>query len=316
MKYLVAGGSGFIGSHLCEKLLELGNEVFCVDNLITGREINIEHLKTNPKFTFLKWDIINPLPENIRIDAIFHLASPASPNAKSPKSYLAYPIETLLVNSVGTKNLLDRAQRCNAKFLLASTSEIYGDPLVHPQKETYWGNVNPNGIRSCYDESKRFAESITMVYHRKFSVDTRIIRIFNTYGPNMDPSDGRVIVNFIKEALEQKPLTVYGDGTQTRSLCFVDDMVNGLIKAMTSEKTNGEVINMGNSTEYTVLDIAKEVKNRIGQKSEIQFEPLPQDDPKKRKPDIEKAKTLLGWEPIIPLSEGLNKTIEYIKTQI
>lgn len=313
MKCLVAGGAGFIGSHLCDKLLAKNHKVVCVDNLLTGRKKNINHLQKEKNFTFLKWDVIKPLPNNLEVEAVFHLASPASPNKDSELSYLKHPIETLLANSIGTKNLLDLSLKCKALFLFASTSEVYGDPKTHPQPETYWGNVNPVGIRSCYDEAKRFGESITMAYHRKFNLDTRIIRIFNTYGPRMDPNDGRVIVNFIKQALEEKPLTVFGDGSQTRSFCYIDDMVEGLIRAMFKTNAKGEIVNIGNPDEYSILETAKLVKDKIGTKSAIVFSPLPEDDPTRRKPDIAKAEKLLDWSPQIPLSVGLEKTISYMK---
>lgn len=313
MKCLVAGGAGFIGSHLCDRLLAKNHKVVCVDNLLTGSKKNISHLQKEQNFTFLKWDVIKPLPENIEIEAVFHLASPASPNKESEMSYLKHPIETLLVNSIGTKNLLDLSLKCKALFLFASTSEVYGDPKTHPQPETYWGNVNPVGIRSCYDEAKRFGESITMTYNRKFNLDTRIVRIFNTYGPRMDPNDGRVIVNFIRQALEEKPLTVFGDGSQTRSFCYVDDMIEGLIRAMFKTNTKGEIINLGNQDEYSILETAKLVKDKMSTKSAIVFSPLPEDDPTRRKPDITKAEKLLDWSPQIPLSVGLEKTISYMK---
>lgn len=313
MKCLVAGGAGFIGSHLCDKLLAENHKVVCIDNFITGSKKNISHLQKQKNFTFLKWDVIKPLPNNLEVEAVFHLASPASPNKDSEMSYLKHPIETLLVNSTGTKNLLDLSLKCKAQFLFASTSEVYGDPKTHPQPETYWGNVNPVGIRSCYDEAKRFGESITMAYQRKFNLDTRIIRIFNTYGPRMDPNDGRVIVNFIRQALAGKPMTVFGDGSQTRSFCYIDDMVEGLIRAMFKTNTRGEIINIGNPDEYSILETAKFVKDKIGAKSEIIFSPLPEDDPTRRKPDIAKAEKLLDWSPQIPISVGLEKTISYMK---
>jgi dTDP-glucose 4,6-dehydratase/UDP-glucuronate decarboxylase len=313
MKCLVSGGAGFIGSHLCDKLIDEGHDVLCVDNLLTGSIKNIKHLKGNPHFSFLKHDVIKPLPQTLKAQAIFHLASPASPNHESPLSYMKYPVETLLVNSVGTKNLLDVSFRNKSKFLFASTSEIYGNPVVHPQPETYWGNVNPVGPRSCYDEGKRFGESLTMVYLREFSVDVRITRIFNTYGPRMDPNDGRVVVNFIRQALEGKPLTVYGDGKQTRSFCYVDDLVRGLILAMFSANTTGKIINFGGPEDYPIIEIAMMVKKMTGTKSRITFSALPEDDPERRKPDITYAKKILKWSPKIPLSLGLKKTITYMK---
>ena len=310
---LVAGGAGFIGSHLCRALLDGGFFVVCIDNLITGDKKNIEDLLANPQFSFVEGDITTGLPPTKNIKYIFHLASPASPNKKSPRSYINYPIETLLVNSVGTKNLLELAKKTNAKFLYSSSSEIYGDPAVSPQPETYFGNVNPNGIRSVYDEGKRFGEAISMAYMRKFGVDIRIVRIFNTYGPRMQADDGRVISNFITQALVNKPITIYGDGSQTRSFCFVDDMVEGLLKVIFSGSTKGEVVNLGNPDERKISDTAALIMKMIRSSSDIVFEPLPQDDPKKRKPDIAKAKTLLSWEPKIAIEEGLGKTIQYFK---
>lgn len=305
---VVTGGAGFIGSNLCAELLAKGHTVFCVDNLVTGTEKNIEPLKSNPDFTFIKWDVINEFPVLPKIDYIFHLASPAS-----VLDYQKYDEETALVNSVGTRNMLKVAKAYKAKFLFTSTSEVYGNPLEHPQKETYWGNVNPNGVRSCYDESKRFGEMITMLYIRNRGVDGRIVRIFNTYGPNMRKDDGRVISNFINQALEGKPLTVYGDGKQTRSICFVSDLVAGLLAMMFSDKTKGEVVNLGNPEEYTMLDLAKKIKDMTQTISEIVFAPLPQDDPTQRRPDITKAAELLGWKPVVGADEGLRKTIEYYK---
>ncbi len=313
---LVAGGAGFIGSHLCEKLLNDGYAVTAVDNLITGSEKNIEHLKSNPNFSFVNQDIsIGNLKLDIgNLKFIFHLASPASPNAKSPNSYINHPLETLRVNSLGTERLLELAKKDGARFLFASTSEIYGDPTVSPQPETYFGNVNPNGVRSVYDEAKRYGEAITMAYGRTYGVDVRIIRIFNTYGPHMQKDDGRVVSNFIVQALNNSPITLYGDGSQTRSFCYVDDMVDGFCRAMFSENTNREVFNIGNPDERTVAELATIIKEAVGSSSEIITEDLPEDDPKKRRPDITKAKSVLGWEPKVNLSDGLAKTIEYFKT--
>lgn len=306
MRIIVTGGAGFIGSHLCARLLEQDHQVIAVDNLITGSKRNIAHLLNNPAFTFLEHDVLKPL--DLTAEAIFHLASPAS-----PEGYMANPLETALANSQGTYNLLEMSKRNGARFLMASTSEAYGDPLEHPQKEEYWGHVNPVGPRSCYDESKRFAEAITMVYVRSFSVDARIIRIFNTYGPHSDPQDGRIVPNFITQALAGKPITVYGDGSQTRSLCFVDDLVEGIIAAMFTRGTTGEVINLGNPQEHTVLQYAHIVRRLCNSNSQIQFLELPQDDPTRRCPDISKARSLLGWEPRIGLEEGLKRTIEWFK---
>lgn len=306
---LVAGGAGFIGSHLCGALLSKGYTVFCLDNLLTGVESNIEPLKTNPHFTFIRWDVVNSVPVLPQIDYVFHLASPAS-----VPDYQKYHEETALVNSVGTRNLLRFAKAYHAKFLFTSTSEVYGNPAEHPQKETYWGNVNPNGIRACYDEAKRFGEMMTMLYVKNKGLDGRIVRIFNTYGPNMRKDDGRVISNFINQAIANKPLTVYGKGDQTRSFCYVSDLVNGVLLAMFAERTKEEVINLGNPDEYTVLEIAKKVQKMTGTSSNIEFAPLPIDDPSRRQPDIGKAKKILHWQPMVSLEEGLKKTIEYYKT--
>ncbi len=316
MKILVAGGAGFIGSHLCEKLLKKGNRVFCVDNLLTGNLKNIEPFLKNKKFKFWQWDVTQKPTQKMAVekfDAIFHLASPASPNPESPLSYLHYPAETLFANSLGTFNLLELANQDKAKFLFASTSEIYGDPKISPQPETYWGNVNPNGIRSCYDEAKRFGEAMTMVFVRKFKVNARIVRIFNTYGPKMDKKDGRVVVNFINQILEKKPLTVYGQGKQTRSFCYIDDTVEGLMSAMFKVETSGEIFNIGNDEEYTILELAKMIIKLFDNGSKIIYEPLPVDDPTNRCPDIAKAKKILDWKPKVSLKEGLLKTVDYFE---
>lgn len=310
---LVAGGAGFIGSHLCRDLLEKGNKVICIDNLITGEESNLKDLNKFDDFSFKKIDITKEFTIDDKVDFIFHLASPASPNAKSSRSYIAFPIETLLVNSVGTFNLLTMANKNRAKFLFASSSEAYGDPAITPQHESYWGNVNPNGVRSVYDEGKRFGEAMTMAFVRKFDVDARIIRIFNTYGPQMRPDDGRVVSNFINQALEDQPLTIYGNGSQTRSFCFVQDMIDGLKLAMFSDNTKGEVVNLGNPDEKSITQIAELIKKMTGSSSQIKNEDLPEDDPKIRKPDISKAKALFGWEPKVSIENGLEKTIEYFK---
>ncbi len=318
-KILVAGGAGFIGSHLCRSLVKDGFQVTCVDNFITGAKSNVEELLEEKNFTLINANVIKKLPEAITdepVDFIFHLASPASPNELSDKSYMHLPLETMDVNSIGTRRLLRLAQNKSAKFLYASTSEIYGDPDVHPQPESYWGNVNPNGPRSCYDESKRFGEALTMVYVNKMKVDARIVRIFNTYGPKMDANDGRATVNFIIQALKNQPITIYGKGLQTRSLCYIDDMVSGLKKAMFSSHTQGEVINLGNPEELTVLDLAKKIKKITKSNSKIVFSELPVDDPEKRKPDIAKAKKLLNWTPKIKLNQGLQKMIEYFQKQL
>ncbi|MFH0864191.1 MAG: UDP-glucuronic acid decarboxylase family protein [Candidatus Gottesmanbacteria bacterium] len=313
-KYLIVGGAGFIGSHLCDELLNRGDEVFCIDNFITGNKKNIEHLIKNSSFHLIEWDITKTLDKNLQsqistVQFIYHLASPAS-----PIQYQRFPIETLLANSLGTYNLLMLAKEINARFLYASSSEIYGDPLQHPQKEPYWGNVNPIGIRSCYDEGKRFGEAIIMAFIRKFDLDCRLARIFNTYGPRMEKEDGRVVSNFIVQALLGKPITVYGDGSQTRSFCFVSDMVAGLMKLMEEEKARGEVFNLGNPEEYTILEIARKIKDRTASVSEIKFNDLPEDDPVRRQPDITRAKQILGWQPIISIDQGLGQTIKYFES--
>lgn len=308
---VVTGGAGFIGSHLCEALLADGYTVMCLDNLLTGVETNLKHLKEHKNFSFLRWDVSKELPVFPRVDYVFHLASPAS-----VPDYQKYDEETALVNSVGTRSLLKIARVYKAKFLYTSTSEVYGDPAEHPQKETYWGHVNPNGVRACYDEAKRFGEMMTLLYVRKHGVDARIVRIFNTYGPHMRVDDGRVISNFINQALRNNPLTVYGDGTQTRSFCYVSDMVLGITGAMFEDNTKGEVINLGNPVEYSMIDMAQKIKQMTGSTSEIAHEPLPEDDPIKRKPDITKASKLLGWKPSVDLEQGLQKTIEYYRSML
>lgn len=315
---IVTGGAGFIGSHLCELLLKRGFQVIAVDNLSTGRIENISTLKDNPDFTFIKEDVSGSFSEKLNTlistsQFIFHLASPASPNKKSTISYLNLPLETLAVNSVGTEQLLRLAKDHNISFLYASTSEVYGDPTVHPQKETYWGNVNSFGPRSCYDEAKRFGEAVVYTYIHTYSVNARVVRIFNTYGPRMNKHDGRSVVEFINSALVNKPIPVFGDGKQTRSFCYVSDLVEGIYRAMFNNDTNGEVFNLGNPNEITMLDLASEVKTLVGFSSTIKFEPLPSDDPKRRQPDIIKAKKSLKWEPTVSLKEGLEKTIEYYK---
>ncbi len=309
MRIVVTGGAGFIGSHLCARLLEEGHEVTAIDNFITGMKRNIAPLMSHPSFSFIEHDVVKPI--DIPAEAIFHMASPAS-----PRGYLDHPIETALVNSIGTHNTLEMARSQGAAFLLASTSEAYGDPLEHPQVEGYWGNVNPVGVRSCYDESKRFGEALTMTYIRAVDLNARIIRIFNTYGPHSDPDDGRIVPNFITQALAGEPITVYGDGSQTRSLCYVSDLVTGIIAAMFTEGTKGEVINLGNPAENTVLEYAYLVREMCGSGSEIQFRSLPQDDPTRRCPDISKARRLLGWEPRVELAEGLGQTIDWFRAVV
>jgi dTDP-glucose 4,6-dehydratase len=308
MRALVTGGAGFIGSHLCDALLAEGNSVVAVDNFSTGRPSNIEHLKNEPRFEFVEQDICRAFDVG-KVAFVFHFASPAS-----PVDYMKLGIETLMVGSEGTKNALEVAKKYRAGYLVASTSECYGDPLVHPQVESYWGNVNPIGPRSVYDEAKRFTEALTMAYHRYEKVDTRIVRIFNTYGPRLQINDGRVISNFMKQALRGEPLTIYGDGSQTRSFCYVSDEVDGILRL--SRSNEHLPTNIGNPTEFTILECAKLVLDVTGSKSEIVREPLPQDDPKQRKPDITKAKMLLGWEPKIELREGLEKSLEYFKSVV
>lgn len=305
---LVSGGAGFIGSQLCGALLDRGCAVICADNLHTGARRNIASLRDNPHFTFLEHDVVVPLPDLPHVDFVFHLASPAS-----VPDYLSRPLETLRVNSRGTFNLLDLARENGALFLFTSTSEIYGEPLIHPQSESYWGNVNPVGPRACYDESKRFGETVTMEYSRGYQLDVRLVRIFNTYGPNSRPDDGRIVPNFITQALRSEPITIYGDGTQTRSFCYVSDMVRGIMAAMFSAQTTGQVFNLGNPSEITVLQLATMIAEEIGSKAGITFRPLPVDDPSRRCPDITKARTVLGWEPEVDLGTGLESTIGWFR---
>ncbi|MDP1853026.1 MAG: SDR family oxidoreductase [Candidatus Omnitrophota bacterium] len=305
---LVTGGAGFIGSHLCGRLITKGYKVICMDNLLTGRLSNVRRLLKDKNFRFIKHNICDYIKISSKIGYILHFASPAS-----PADYLNYPIQTLKVGSLGTHNALGLAKAKRAVFLLASTSEVYGDPLVHPQSESYWGNVNPVGPRGVYDESKRFAEAITLAYHRVHKIDTKIVRIFNTYGPQMRKNDGRAIPNFISQALSNRDITVYGKGSHTRSFCYIDDLIDGIFRLMLS-KIN-EPVNVGNPAEYTVLRLAKEIVKLTGSKSKIVFKPLPQDDPKVRCPDITKAKKVLGWLPSVSLSDGLKKTIEYFRSR-
>lgn len=302
---LITGGAGFIGSHLCERLLDRGEEVLCVDNFFTGRKENIAHLLPNPRFELVRHDVINPLV--IEVDRIYNLACPAS-----PVHYQHNPVKTIKTNVMGALNMLGLAKRVRARILQASTSEIYGDPDIHPQTEPYWGNVNPIGIRSCYDEGKRVAETLFFDYHRQNHVDIRIVRIFNTYGPRMLVNDGRVVSNFIVQALREEPITIYGEGTQTRSFCYVSDLVDGLIRMMDTEGFTGPV-NLGNPGEFTIRDLAQEVIRLTESRSEIVTRPLPPDDPVRRQPDIALAKEKLGWEPHIPLAEGLKPTIAYFQ---
>jgi dTDP-glucose 4,6-dehydratase len=308
MRILVAGGAGFLGSHLCDALLHEAHEVLCVDNFLTGSKANIGHLASEPRFRLMEQDICEPFDPG-HVDYVFNLASPAS-----PVDYMEHGIETLMVGSRGTTNCLEIAHKYEAGFLQASTSECYGDPLEHPQKESYWGHVNPIGPRSVYDESKRFAEALTMAYHRYKKVNTHIVRIFNTYGPRLQINDGRVVSNFMKQALRGEDLTIYGDGLQTRSFCYVSDEVAGIV-ALSKSPEHGPV-NIGNPGEFTVLECAKQVLEVTGSKSGIRFEPLPQDDPKQRRPDISKAKQLLGWEPKIDLRSGLAMSLEYFRSAV
>lgn len=306
-RILVAGGAGFLGYHLCKRLLQEGHVVYCLDNLATGSRDTVKLFEQHPNFSFLLGDVVNTLPKfNDTIDEIYNLACPASPIA-----YQRDPIQTFKTAVLGALNLLDLAKLKNARFLQASTSEVYGDPLEHPQKETYWGNVNPIGVRSCYDEGKRAAETICMDYHRQYGVSIRIARIFNTYGPMMRRDDGRVISNFIVQALRGEPLTIYGTGAQTRSFYFVDDLIEGLIRLMASGYGYANPVNLGNPEEHTVLEVAKMIIGIIGSKSGIIYNPLPQDDPIRRCPDITRAKTLLGWQATTSLEDGLRKTITY-----
>ena len=305
MNILVTGGAGFLGSHLCDRLIARGDNVICLDNFFSGRKENIAHLVGNPKFELIRHDIVDPI--KVECDQIYNLACPASPVA-----YQYNPIKTIKTSTIGMINVLGLAKRCRARILHTSTSEVYGDPEVHPQTEDYWGHVNPLGPRSCYDEGKRVAESLCMNYHQANGVAVRIMRIFNTYGPKMDPNDGRVVSNFIMQALRNEPITLYGDGKQTRSFCYVSDNIDGMMKLMDQDKTIGP-INIGNPVENTMIELAKEVIALTGSKSKLVNVELPKDDPKQRCPDITKAKTILGWEPKVNLREGLTKTIEYYK---
>lgn len=309
MRNLISGAAGFIGSHLCDRLIEQGDTVVAVDNLITGQRENIEHLLPHPAFYFIEHDVCQPLEIQEKFDRVFHLASLAS-----PVDYLEHPIETLDVGSAGTRNMLQAAREHKARFLLTSTSECYGDPLEHPQSETYWGNVNPVGMRSCYDESKRYAEALTMAFHRKFGMHTTIARIFNTYGPRMALNDGRVVPAFLDQALRGEDLTVFGDGSQTRSFCYVSDLVEGLLRLIESEEEYP--VNLGNPNEMTILDFAHYIRDKVGNNVGVQFKPLPSDDPKIRRPDISKAKRVLDWEPRVPLEEGIQKTVEHFRERI
>ncbi|HZN14708.1 MAG TPA: UDP-glucuronic acid decarboxylase family protein [Acidimicrobiales bacterium] len=306
-RVLVSGGAGFIGSHLCRALLARGDAVVCVDNLVTGAAANVADLEDDARFEFVRHDVTTPVDVNGPLDAVMHFASPAS-----PADFARIPIEILEVGSVGTRNLLDVARKNNARFMLASTSEVYGDPLVHPQPETYWGNVNSIGPRSVYDEAKRFGEAMTMAYHRHHGVDVRLLRIFNTYGPQMRPDDGRAVSNFLVQAIQGQPLTVYGDGSQTRSFCYVADEVRGILALLDSDYVGP--VNVGNPGEFTILELAQLALDVTGSSSSIEYLPLPQDDPMQRKPDITLATSRLGWEPTVQLAEGLEHTAAWFRT--
>ena len=308
MKILVTGGAGFLGSHLSEKLLEMGHDVLAADNFYTGNKKNVEHLLDNPNFELMRHDVTFPL--YVEVDGIFNLACPAS-----PVHYQRNPVQTFKTSVHGAINMLGLAKRTGARFLQASTSEVYGDPAISPQPESYWGNVNPIGIRSCYDEGKRAAETLTYDYHRQYELDIRVARIFNTYGPRMAADDGRVVSNFIVQALQGQPLTVYGDGSQTRSFCYVSDLIDGLVKLFFAERVY-EPVNLGNPTPINMKELAEEVIQLTGSKSKIEYRPLPGDDPKQREPIIDRAKSLIKWEPMIERSNGLEKTIFYFKSAI
>ena len=306
MRVVITGGAGFIGSHLCERFLADGHDVIALDNLITGAIMNLNNFRDNPRFAFMEHDVSKEINIQGEVNFVLHFASPAS-----PIDYLKYPIQTLKVGSLGTHNSLGLAKAKNARFLIASTSEVYGDPQIHPQTEDYWGHVNPIGVRGVYDEAKRFAEAMTMAYHRAHRVDTRIIRIFNTYGPRMRLDDGRVLPNFMGQALRGEPLTIYGDGSQTRSFCYVDDLVEGIVRLLSVDYH--EPVNLGNPSEITILQFAQEIIKLIGEKCEIIYRPLPADDPKVRQPDISLARKLLGWEPKVDRTKGLAKTLKYFR---
>jgi UDP-glucuronate decarboxylase len=313
-KILITGGAGFIGSNLCHRLLKDGHAVVCVDNFLSGSRANIDDLLQNPSFTLVEHDITLSLPASItelKIDTILHFACPASPNPNSPVSYMAHPVETLMVSSVGSKNMLDLAVKNNCQIIFASTSEVYGDPLIHPQTEEYWGNVSPNGPRSCYDEGKRFMEALAFTYFRKFQAKIKVIRIFNTYGPAMRLDDGRFTINLIDAYLNHKSFKMYGDGSSTRSFCYIDDLVDGIIKISETDKAIAQVINLGNPTEYTLSEAIAVFESITGSELEKEVLGNQPDDPKRRKPDISKAKELLGWEPKVDFKTGMQKTLEY-----
>ncbi len=308
MRILVTGGAGFLGSHLCDRLINDGHEVICFDNLFTGQKANIAHLLAHPNFEFVRHDIIDPF--KVEVDQIYNLACPAS-----PPQYQYNPIKTIKTSVMGSINCLGLAKRVKARIMQASTSEVYGDPSVHPQPESYWGNVNPIGRRSCYDEGKRCAETLFFDYHRENKVDIRVVRIFNTYGPRMHPNDGRVVSNFVVQAIKGEDLTVYGDGQQTRSFCYVDDLIEGFVRFMAQTQTVGPM-NLGNPGEFTMLELAELTLKLVGGKSKIVHKPLPADDPKQRQPDIGLAKSAMKWEPRVPLEEGLTRTIAYFRSRV
>jgi len=318
-KILITGGAGFIGSHLCRRFLSEGHEVVCVDNFISGSRDNISELLSNPKFTFIEHDIIHDLPSTIydlKLDAILHFACPASPNPGSPVSYMSHPIETMMVSSLGSKNMLDLAVKNDCQIIFASTSEVYGDPLVHPQPETYWGNVSPNGPRSCYDEGKRFMEALAFSYYRTQQAKIKVIRIFNTYGPNMRLDDGRFTINLVDSFVNKKPFKMYGDGSATRSFCYIDDLVEGIMRVFAIPETIGDVINLGNPTELTLAEAIKVFEGVAGSELSKEYVGSQPDDPKKRKPDITKAKSILGWEPTTDFATGMKNTLKYYQSTI
>lgn len=316
MRIFITGAAGFLGSHLCDRLLADGHEVIGMDNFITGSPDNLAHLSGNQAFSFIRHDVSNFIFVPGKVDAVMHFASPASPNPASPYGYVNLPIQTMKAGALGTHNTLGVARRNQARYLLASTSEIYGDPLEHPQKETYWGHVDPIGVRSVYDEAKRFAEALTMAYHRFHGIDTRIVRIFNTYGPRMHLEDGRVVPNFIQQALRKEPLTVYGDGSQTRSFCYVDDLIEGIVRLLYSDEH--DPVNIGNPIETSILEFAVTINKIVNNPAGIRYLPESrlEGDPQRRQPDIERAKTILQWEPKVSLEEGLRRTIEYFKAKM
>jgi len=316
MRILITGAAGFLGSHLCDRLLSEGHQVVGMDNFITGNPDNLAHLAGNENFLFIRHDVSNFIFVPGKLDAVLHFASPASPNKSSPLGYVNLPIQTMKAGALGTHNTLGVARAQRARFLLASTSEIYGDPLEHPQTEAYWGHVNPIGLRSVYDEAKRFAEALTMAYHRYHGIDTRVVRIFNTYGPRMHLEDGRVLPNFLQQALRGEPLTIYGDGQQTRSFCYVDDLIDGIVRLLYSDEH--QPVNIGNPVETTILEFAETISRLVGNPAGVIFKPAQrgESDPQRRRPDITRARQILGWEPKINLEEGLNKTIPYFQTKM